>query len=84
MAYAEMWILTTEGPEVVEVADPFEASRVGSYWNAVKGVTEGTDHWGVQVFDGERIAGRALETNPEEILFWARAGELRFQDIYQG
>jgi hypothetical protein len=74
--------LTTEGLDFVEVADAAEQSTLGSYWNAVRTYLRTGDDSQLWAFEGEVIAGRALETDLDRIEEWARRGEISFEDIY--
>ena len=82
--YAQLRVLTTEGPKVVEVQDSDEASRVGEHWNAIKHFLNTGDETRLRGFDGETVAGVVLETDPDAIEEWARTGEIDFEEIYQG
>lgn len=80
---ARMRILTTRGIEDVEL-ETFEArSVVGGHWNAVQSFlrTGSTDE--LERFEGVRIRGRRLLTDPDEIERQARIGELDVDDIYE-
>ncbi len=82
----DMWILSQEeldGPFVVEVRTDDDASTLGSYWNAVGHYLDTGATSRLADFDDVEVAGFRLETDPDEIDFWARSGDLQFQDIYE-
>ena len=66
---------------VVEPADPYEASLVGQYWNAIQ---QALPTWGDQLdsFEGIVIDGYELETDLEVIEELGLRGELEFHQIY--
>ena len=72
------------GPIFVDVRTEAEASDVGSYWNAVRHFVRTGDDSGLSYFEGVRIGEYELETDLQEIEYWAAAGELEFEDIYEG
>lgn len=81
----DMWALTEdEGPFVVAVRSDEESSLLGSYWNAVQHYLDTGDEEALIDFRGVTVGagGSELETNPAEIEYWARVGELDFTDIY--
>jgi hypothetical protein len=82
MPYAEMRILTPEGPDTVEVADSSEASMVGGYWSALGHYLETGDDSRLDRFQGAAVRGKRFETDLEAILFWAIRDELKFNDPY--
>jgi len=80
---ARMRILTTLGVEDVEL-DTFQArSTVGSYWNAVQRFLSTGETDELERFEGTRIRGWRLLTDPDEIERQARIGELDVDDIYE-
>jgi hypothetical protein len=81
--FSVMRVLTQGGVEDVEVDAPNERSLLGSYWNAVQNFLNTGDESHLEDFEGERVAGRILETDPDRIEYWARYGELDFEDIYE-
>jgi len=80
----DMWVLIEdEGPIVVEMYTDEEASTLGSYWNAVGRYRDNGDTSRLVDFEGVTIAGHRLETDTDEIDFWASRGELSFDSIYE-
>ncbi len=86
----EMHVLTRDGvvDAPVEVGS-MEASTLGSYFNyvgqlldadTIDDANRATDHLGL--FDGVKVAGLELETDPDWIEYWARSGQLDIDDIY--
>ena len=79
-----MWVLIEDsGPFVVGSIASWETSVVGSYWSAVSHYRQTGDTSRLREFDGASVGGFPLETDPDEIDYWARRGELQFEDIYQ-
>lgn len=78
-----MRVLTGEGVEDISVPTERDASLVGSYWNAVQRFLATGEEEGLARFGRVRVAGRQLEVDPDRIEFWARYGELDFEDIYE-
>ena len=72
------------GPVYTDVRTEDEASVIGSYWNAVRRFVRTGDASDLGDFEGVRIGEYELETDPGEIEYWAAAGELEFEDIYEG
>jgi len=79
----EMRVLTTDGVEYLEVRDPVERSVVGQHWNAVRTYLNTGDDSRLWQLEGETVAGKQLETDPDAIEEQARRGELDFEDIYE-
>jgi hypothetical protein len=80
---SRMRILTTQGVEDLDLRTPQARSAVGSHWNAVQSFlrTGSTDE--LERFEGIRIRGRRLLTDPDEIERLAPIGELDVDDIYE-
>lgn len=81
----DMWVLIKDiGPLVVEIYSEADASLVGSHWNAVQIYRNTGDESVLVDFRWETVGDGVyeLEVNPAEIDYWARLGELDFQDIY--
>lgn len=81
----DMWVLIKDaGPLVVEITSEEDASLLGSYWNAVQKYLDNGDEEALIEFRGETVGDGSfeLESNPSEIEYWARTGELDFKDIY--
>ncbi len=77
-----MRILTSDGPQDVSVADSEDASMIGRFWNATRHFLNTGDEDAMLPFAGKTVGGRKLETDPDAIEFWARRGELEFEEIY--
>jgi hypothetical protein len=83
MATRLMRLLTRDGviDEPIEVGS-WEASVLGSYWNAVKWFLETGETEALAPFEDLVVAGHVLETDPDWIEYWAYQGDLGFPDIY--
>ena len=77
-----MRIVTAEGVIDVDVRGSRQATRVGQYMNAVKTFLDTGDDEALSRFQGVKIAGHLLATDPGEVEEVARVHELRFEDIY--
>ncbi len=80
-----MWVfIKDEGPLTTTIDSEEDASLLGSYWNAVQRYLDTGDEEALIDFRGVTVGvgGSELETNPAEIEYWARVGELDFTDIY--
>ncbi len=67
---------------VVDVRGSRVASTIGEYHNAVRAYLNQGDVTGLARFEGQRVAGRPLETDPDVIDEMARRGTFRFDAIY--
>ena len=72
------------GPVTVAVRGSRQASVIGAYWNAVNRYVAHGDPQPLRRFTGVVVAGVELETDLDVIDGLARAGELEFEDIYEG
>lgn len=75
---------TERGIILIETADSRVASELGEFWNAVGRYLAG-DRRALQPYAGRavRVAGRSYRYPAEEqILTWARRGEVSFETIY--
>jgi hypothetical protein len=77
-----MRVLTRDGIEDLHVSDPSERSIIGSHWNAIQHFLNTGEDDRLLDLEGERVLGRPLEIDPDRIEYWARYGELDFEDIY--
>lgn len=79
-----MWMLQPGvGYQVARVWDDRTASKLGHYWSGIRKGLETGDWSKVERLRGTVIDGKPLETDPEEIAWWARAADLPFEDIYR-
>lgn len=78
----QMRLISTEGVIDVEVRSSRQASLIGRHMNAVKTLLVTGDDEPLRAFEGEKVAGHQLETDPEVIEELARVHELSFEDIY--
>lgn len=81
--YRRMVAVTTEGLHEVEVRSSRQASLIAEHMNAVKHYLRTGNDGGLRRLEGEKVAGRQLETDPEKIADLERTGELEFEDIYE-
>jgi hypothetical protein len=79
-----MPVLTNQGVIWIDVPDPMNRSTVGAYWRAVHRFRDTGDLRDLGRFAGVVIGGYELETDLDEIEFWAYQGQLDFEDIYEG
>lgn len=77
-------MLTPEGQVFAEVADEAERSMIAEYWNAVGRYIDTGDGSAVRAYEGREVAGLTLETDLDAIDDAGRAGDLAFEDIYEG
>jgi len=81
-----MWMLSKDdpdGPFLVRVPTAAEASTLGRYWNAVGFFQDTGITSRLSDLEGVTVGGFTLETDPDEIAYWARSGELEFESIYE-
>ncbi len=83
MSAPVMRLLTRDGVEDLPVRNDAEASLLGSYWNAVQRFLATGEEEGLARFGPVQVGGKRLEVDPDRIEFWARYGELDFEDIYE-
>ena len=80
--YRPMRLLTPDGTVAVEVRGSRVAATIGGYWNAVHHYLATGDTRPLQRYDGKRVAGVLLVTDPDVIEHVAHIGELSFESIY--
>jgi len=84
--YRRMEILTPDGKIALDVTDSRTASRIGSYWAAVRRYVETGDARGLRQFRGRsvRVAKRGYPfiTDLDLLDELANGGELSFESIY--
>jgi hypothetical protein len=66
----------------VDVRGSRRASAIGAYWNAVGRFLDTGDTSVLKPFEGMRIGGFVLETDPEVLEDMALRSQLGFEDIY--
>lgn len=76
-------VLTTEGLIEIALLDSREATVVGRHWSAIGRLLETGDATALRPFEGRRVGGFVLETDPDVIEELGRRGELSFEDIYR-
>jgi hypothetical protein len=78
-----MTVLAEGGVEYeVAVGGSRVASVIGRHWSAIGHHLATGDAARLSEFRGKRVAGYALETDPDAIEMWQRRGELDVEDIY--
>jgi hypothetical protein len=82
MRFDRMRILTDEGVIDTVVLSDEVASRVGSYWNAVRRYLYTGDTEQLEALDDESINFHRLLTDPDRIDEWARLADLDLDSIY--
>jgi hypothetical protein len=78
-----MWILA-EGhePGLIDVEDPYEASVLGSYWNAVRYYLDTGFDSSIMNLAYATVRGYRLEIDVAVIEEYARRGGFDFDSIY--
>jgi hypothetical protein len=77
-----MRLLTGDGTVAVEVRGSRAAATVGGYWNAVHHYLATGDTRPLARYEGKRVGGVLLVTDPDVIEHVAHIGELSFESIY--
>ncbi len=80
--YRPMRLLTLDGTVAVEVRGSRVAATIGGYWNAVHHYLATGDTRPLQRYEGKRVGGVLLVTDPAVIEHLAHIGELSFESIY--
>jgi hypothetical protein len=83
MRFDRMRILTDEGVIDTLVLSDEVASRIGSYWNAVRRYLYTGDTEQLAEFDDEWVNFHRLLTDPDRIDEWARLGDVDLDSIYE-
>jgi hypothetical protein len=78
-----MLVATTDGIQELEVRGSGRASVVSEHWTAIRVFLASGDEAPLQKLEGEKVAGKQLETDPERIEELQRVGQLEFESIYQ-
>jgi hypothetical protein len=76
-----MRVFTNNGVKILGVSDDQERSTVGLHWNAIKSFLGGEVD-ALEPFEDEKVAGRRLQTDPDEITTWGHQGDIDWEDIY--
>ena len=80
--YRPMRLLTADGTIAVDVRGSRVAATIGGYWNAVHHYLATGDTRPLQRYEGKRVGGVLLVTDPGVIEHVAHIGELSFESIY--
>lgn len=78
----EMLTPTTKGMSPVSVRGSRQASLLGRYLSAVGEFLRTGKAKKLKKFNGKRVGGQRLITDPETLITIAQAGALRLEDIY--
>lgn len=77
-----MNVLSTDGHVTVVVRGSRSASLIAEHANAIQRYLGTGDTSVLSPFEGKRVAGLILQTDPDTIEAFAISGELDFEDIY--
>ena len=80
--YRRMTVITSDGPQLVELRGSRVASLVARHANAVRKFVDTGDARGLRQFRGQSAGGYQLATNPNVVRRLANRGEIDFEDIY--
>ena len=80
--FRPMRLLTGDGTIAVEIRGSRAAATIGGYWNAVHHYLATGDTGPLQRYQGKRVGGVVLVTDPNVIEHVAHIGELSFESIY--
>ena len=78
----EMLILTSSGPAPTTIRGSQQASQLGRYLAAVGKFLRTGEVDALDEFEGKKIAGHVLITDPETLMSLAQAGALQLDEIY--
>lgn len=81
-SYQRMSALSTDGLRDVDTRGSRTRSLIGSHWNAVNRFGATGDVAVLRRFEGKRVAGVELTTDPDQIEEYLRRGEMDIDDIY--
>jgi hypothetical protein len=81
-ARREMLAPTEFGMEPITIRGSRQASQLGKYLAAVREFLHSGNAEPVSRFEGKRIGGHALITDPKTLRMLAQAGALQLEDIY--
>jgi hypothetical protein len=81
-SYQRMTVLSSEGLRDVDTRGSRVRSLVGSHWNAIHRFASTGDVAVLRPFEGKRVGGADLATDPDLIEEYLRQGELNIDDIY--
>jgi hypothetical protein len=77
-----MLIPTTRGAIPVTIHGSKQASQLGRYMSAVGNYLRSGNTDALEEFEGRRLAGHRLITDPDTLSSLARAGALQLDEIY--
>jgi hypothetical protein len=81
-SYQRMSVLSNEGVADVDVRGSRARSAVGRHWNAIQRFAATGDAGVLTPFEGRRVGGAVLATDPDQIEEFLRRREIDIDDIY--
>lgn len=81
-SYRRMSVLSVDGVVDVDTRGSRVRSTIGSHWNAVRQFGATGDVALLEPFEGARVGGVVLATNPDLVEEYLRQGGLDIDDIY--
>ena len=81
-SYRRMSVLSVDGVVDIDTRGSRVRSTIGSHWNAVRQFGATGDVALLEPFEGNRVGGVLLETDPDQIEEYLRQGGLDIDDIY--
>lgn len=81
-SYQRMSALSTEGLRDIDVRGSWARSLIGQHWSAIGRFAATGEVLVLAKFEGKRVGGIALATDPDLIEEYLRQGELDIDDIY--
>jgi hypothetical protein len=81
-SYQRMSVLSTEGLRDVDTRGSRTRSLIAGHWNALNRFAATGDVAVLRPFEGKRVAGVELATDPDQVEEYLRRGELDIDDIY--
>jgi hypothetical protein len=81
-SYQRMSVLSTDGVVDIDVRGSRARSLVGRHWNAIRRFAATGDVGALTPFEGKRVGGAVLATDPDQIEEFLRRREIDIDDIY--
>jgi len=81
-SYQRMSVLSNEGVVDVDVRGSRARSAVGRHWNTIQRFAATGDVRVLTPFEGKRVGGAVLTTDPDQIEEFLRRREIDIDDIY--
>jgi hypothetical protein len=80
--YRRMNALSTEGPIEVDTRGSQVRSTISKHWTAMRRYGSTGDETRLAPFEGVRVGGVELATDPDQVMEYLRRGEADVDDIY--